>query len=107
MKLLKILQQRFDFPAFEALTRLFDAVKADPERLARVLVGIDAGLREGQPFRDRSELIGARQLRKRPAPALRQEPLGHSGWNPPDLLEDARMQAQQTEDVRNADRAES
>ncbi|RYZ04383.1 MAG: hypothetical protein EOO73_24230 [Myxococcales bacterium] len=38
VKLLKVPQQRFDFLTFEELLRLVEAMKADPERLALVLL---------------------------------------------------------------------
>jgi integrase len=47
IKLLKIAPQKFDFLTFEECARLLDAVKNDPERLALLLVGGDAGLRQG------------------------------------------------------------
>ncbi|MDF3066465.1 MAG: int [Polyangiaceae bacterium] len=48
VKLLKVLQQRFDFLNFEELSRLVEAMKDDPERLALVLLGAEAGLRQGE-----------------------------------------------------------
>lgn len=48
VKLLKVPQQRFDFLTFEELSRLVEAVKGDPERLALVLLGAEAGLRQGE-----------------------------------------------------------
>jgi hypothetical protein len=48
VKLLKVPQQRFDFLTFEELSRLIEAMKDDPERLALVLLGADAGLRQGE-----------------------------------------------------------
>jgi integrase len=45
---LKIPQQKFDFLTFEELSRLTEAVKVDPERWALVLLGADAGLRQGE-----------------------------------------------------------
>ena len=48
VKLLKIPQQKFDFLTFDELSRLIEAVKGDPERLALVLLGADAGLRQGE-----------------------------------------------------------
>jgi integrase len=41
-------QQKFDFLTFEELSRLTEAVKIDPERWALVLLGADAGLRQGE-----------------------------------------------------------
>jgi integrase len=46
--LLKVPQQRFDFLTFEELSRLIEAMKDDPERLALVLLGAEAGLRQGE-----------------------------------------------------------
>jgi len=48
VKLLKIPPQKFDFLTFEELSRLTDAVRSDPERWALVLLGADAGLRQGE-----------------------------------------------------------
>ena len=48
VKLLKIPQQKFDFLTFEELSRLTEAMKIDPERRALVLLGADAGLRQGE-----------------------------------------------------------
>jgi integrase len=48
VKLLKVPQQRFDFLTFEELSRLVEALKDDPERLALVLLGAEAGLRQGE-----------------------------------------------------------
>lgn len=48
VRLLKVLQQRFDFLTFEELSRLVEAMKGDPERLALVLLGAEAGLRQGE-----------------------------------------------------------
>jgi integrase len=48
VKLLKVPQQRFDFLTFEELSRLIEAMKDDPERLALVLLGAEAGLRQGE-----------------------------------------------------------
>ena len=45
---MKIPQQKFDFLTFEELSRLTEAVKIDPERWALVLLGADAGLRQGE-----------------------------------------------------------
>jgi integrase len=38
----------FDFLTFEELSRLLDAVKDEPERRALLLLGSDAGLRQGE-----------------------------------------------------------
>ena len=46
--LLKIPQQKFDFLTFDELSRLVEAVKGDSERRALVLLGADAGLRQGE-----------------------------------------------------------
>ena len=48
VKVLKVPQQKFDFLTFEELSRLTDAVKVDPERWVFVLLGADAGLRQGE-----------------------------------------------------------
>jgi len=48
VKLLKIPQQKFDFLTFDELSRLTEAVKGDPERSALVLLGAEAGLRQGE-----------------------------------------------------------
>jgi integrase len=48
VKLLKVPQQRFDFLNFEELSRLVKAMRDDPERLALVLLGAEAGLRQGE-----------------------------------------------------------
>jgi len=48
VKLLKIPLQKFDFLTFEELSRLTEAVKVEPERWALVLLGADAGLRQGE-----------------------------------------------------------
>jgi integrase len=48
VKLLKVPQQRFDFLNFEELSRLVEAMRDDPERLALVLLGAEAGLRQGE-----------------------------------------------------------
>ena len=48
VKLLKVPPQRFDFLTFEELSRLVEAMKDDPERLALVLLGAEAGLRQGE-----------------------------------------------------------
>lgn len=48
VKLLKVPQQRFDFLTFEELSRLVQAMTDDPERLALVLLGAEAGLRQGE-----------------------------------------------------------
>jgi integrase len=48
VKLLKIPQQKFDFLTFDELSRLIEAVEGDPERRALVLLGADAGLRQGE-----------------------------------------------------------
>jgi integrase len=48
VKLLKVPQQRFDFLTFEELSRLLEATKEDPERLVLVLLGAEAGLRQGE-----------------------------------------------------------
>ena len=48
IKLLKVPPQEFDFLTFEELSRLLDAVKDDPERRALLLLGSDAGLRQGE-----------------------------------------------------------
>jgi integrase len=48
VKLLKVPQQRFDFLTFEELSRLVEAMKDDSERLALVLLGAEAGLRQGE-----------------------------------------------------------
>jgi integrase len=48
VKLLKIPPQKFDFLTFEELSRLTEALKADPERWALVLLGAEAGLRQGE-----------------------------------------------------------
>jgi len=48
VRLLKIPMQKFDFLTFEELTRLTEAVKGDPERWALVLLGAEAGLRQGE-----------------------------------------------------------
>ncbi len=48
VKLLKVPQQRFDFLTFEELSRLVEAMKDEPERLALVLLGAEAGLRQGE-----------------------------------------------------------
>jgi len=48
IKLLKLAPQKFDFLTFEEYERLLDAVKDDPGRRALVLVGGDAGLRQGE-----------------------------------------------------------
>ena len=49
VKLLKVPQQRFDFLTFEELSPLVGAMKDDPERLALVLLGAEAGP-EGRPW---------------------------------------------------------
>lgn len=48
VKLLKLPPQKFDFLTFEELGRLLDAVKDDPERMALLLLGSEAGLRQGE-----------------------------------------------------------
>jgi integrase len=48
VKLLKVAPPRFDFLTFEELARLVSAVQEDPVRLALVLLGADAGLRQGE-----------------------------------------------------------
>ena len=48
VKLLKVAPPRFDFLTFEELSRLVEAMKEDPERLALVLLGAEAGLRQGE-----------------------------------------------------------
>ena len=48
VQLLKIPPQKFDFLSFEELSRLTEALKGDPERWALVLLGADAGLRQGE-----------------------------------------------------------
>jgi integrase len=48
VKLLKLPTQKFDFFTYEELERLLDAVKADPERTALMLLGAEAGLRQGE-----------------------------------------------------------
>jgi len=48
IKLLKIAPQRFDFLTFEEYSRLLDGAKGEPERRALLLVGGDAGLRQGE-----------------------------------------------------------
>ena len=48
MSLMATRHQKFDFLTFEELSRLTEAVKIDPERLALVLLGADAGLRQGE-----------------------------------------------------------
>jgi integrase len=48
VKLLKIAAQKFDFLTFEELARLVEAMKGDPQRLALVLLGAEAGLRQGE-----------------------------------------------------------
>jgi integrase len=48
IKLLKVPPQEFDFLTFEELSRLLDAVKEDSERRALLLLGSDAGLRQGE-----------------------------------------------------------
>ncbi|HYO97993.1 MAG TPA: tyrosine-type recombinase/integrase [Polyangiaceae bacterium] len=48
IKLLKVPPQEFDFLTFEELPRLLDAVKDDPERRTLLLLGSDAGLRQGE-----------------------------------------------------------
>jgi integrase len=48
VKLLKIPPKKFDFLTFEELSRLTEAVKSEPERWALVLLGADAGLRQGE-----------------------------------------------------------
>ena len=48
VKLLKVPPQEFDFLRFEELSRLLEAVKGDPERMALLLMGSDAGLRQGE-----------------------------------------------------------
>ena len=48
VKLLKVPPQEFDFLRFEELSRLLEAVKGDPERTALLLMGSDAGLRQGE-----------------------------------------------------------
>ena len=48
VKLLKIPPQKFDFLTFEELPRLLDAMKDDPERTALLLLGSEAGLRQGE-----------------------------------------------------------
>ena len=49
VKLLKVPLQRFDFLTFEELSRLAEAMKEDDrERLALVLLGAEAGLRQGE-----------------------------------------------------------
>jgi hypothetical protein len=47
-KRLKVPPQEFDFLTFEELSRLLEAVKDDPERRALLLLGSDAGLRQGE-----------------------------------------------------------
>jgi integrase len=46
VKLLKVPPQEFDFLRFEELSRLLEAVKGDPVRMALLLMGSDAGLRQ-------------------------------------------------------------
>lgn len=48
IKLLKVPPQKFDFLTFEELERLLDAVGDDPERRALLLIGAEAGLRQGE-----------------------------------------------------------
>ena len=48
VKLLKVAPPQFDFLTFEELSRLVEAVKDEPERLALILLGADAGLRQGE-----------------------------------------------------------
>jgi integrase len=48
LKPLKIALQKFDFLTFEELARLLEAVKGDTERRALLLLGSDAGLRQGE-----------------------------------------------------------
>ena len=48
VKLLKVPPQEFDFLRFEELSRLLEAVKGDRERTALLLMGGDAGLRQGE-----------------------------------------------------------
>lgn len=48
IRLLKIAPQKFDFLTFDEYLRLIEATKADRERQAIVLVGGDAGLRQGE-----------------------------------------------------------
>ena len=48
VKLLKTPLQKFDFLTYEELLRLTGAMKIDPERWALVLLGADAGLRQGE-----------------------------------------------------------
>jgi integrase len=48
VKLLKVPPQEFDFLRFEELSRLLEAVRGDPERMALLLMGSDAGLRQGE-----------------------------------------------------------
>lgn len=47
VKLLEVPQDRFDFLIFEELSRLVEATRDDPEPLALVLLGAEAGLRQG------------------------------------------------------------
>jgi integrase len=48
IKLLKVGSQQFDFFTFDEYPRLLDAVKDEPQRHALMLVGGEAGLREGE-----------------------------------------------------------
>ena len=48
IRLLKIAPQKFDFLTSDEYLRLIEATNADPERQALVLVGGDAGLRQGE-----------------------------------------------------------
>jgi hypothetical protein len=73
VKLLKVSQHRFDFLTFVELSRLVEAMKGDPERLALALLGAEAG---APARRDHCARMGRRGSRGW-AKAI-QELVGHS-----------------------------